>query len=251
MTNHNLSNFKVGNRIFFKNEQPGKWDLKWRAGYRNVYIECNGHYLHIENQAAGKTRPCSVKDVVHEPPVELWNVDTMFGRAQKFIYHPTNLPTIPLNTYYLQKEKNKLITYKSTHFLSTLHRDPSGERYTMSWVGIIPFSSEGLPYTQIMDHQSLDRQLCMFSWQRTLAHQLLVKSKDQLLASQLVVNALLDEFANTDNIYESYKPAIKSAMQLLETDSENLWSKRNLLPFLGDVLKCLTGTATTSNTWEN
>ena len=62
----------------------------------------------------------------------------------------------------------------------------------------------------------------MFNRQKTLAHQLLVTLQDQLLASQLVVNALLDEFANIDNIYESYKPTIKSAVQLLKTNSENL-----------------------------
>ena len=45
-----------------------------------------------------KTRPCSVKDVVHEPPVELQNVDTMLGRDGKFINHPANPTTIPLNT---------------------------------------------------------------------------------------------------------------------------------------------------------
>ena len=52
-------------------------------------------HLHIENQATGKTRTCNVKDVVHEPPVELWNVDTMFDRAGKFINYPANLLTIP------------------------------------------------------------------------------------------------------------------------------------------------------------
>ena len=40
-----------------------------------VCIEHNRHYLHIENQAMGKTRPYNVKDIVHEQPVELWNVD--------------------------------------------------------------------------------------------------------------------------------------------------------------------------------
>ena len=79
-------------------QATGKWYLKWRGGYRIVHIECNRHYPHIENQATGKTRPCSVKDVVYEPPVELWNVDPIFGRAGKFIYHPTNLSTISLNT---------------------------------------------------------------------------------------------------------------------------------------------------------
>ena len=39
---------------------------------------------------------------------------------------------------------------------------------------------------------NLDRWLCMFNRQKTLAHQLLVKIQNQLLVSQLVANALLD-----------------------------------------------------------
>ena len=50
--------------------------MKWRPGYRIVHIESDGHYLHIENQATGKTRLCNIKDVVLEHPVELWNIDT-------------------------------------------------------------------------------------------------------------------------------------------------------------------------------
>ena len=38
-----------------KNKQPRKWDLKQRLGYRIVQIECNRHFLHIENQATGKS----------------------------------------------------------------------------------------------------------------------------------------------------------------------------------------------------
>ena len=38
-----------------------------------------------------------MKDGVLEPPVELWNIDTQFGRARKFINHPANLPTISLH----------------------------------------------------------------------------------------------------------------------------------------------------------
>ena len=34
--------FKIGDRVYFKNKQPGKWDLKWRPGYRIVQIEHNG-----------------------------------------------------------------------------------------------------------------------------------------------------------------------------------------------------------------
>ena len=89
--------FKIGDRVYFKNKQPSKWDLKWRPGYRIVWIEHNGHFLHIENQATGKVWSCNVKDVALEPPVELWNIDTQFGRAGKFINHPANLPTISLH----------------------------------------------------------------------------------------------------------------------------------------------------------
>ena len=28
--------FKIGDRVYFKNKQPGKWDLKWRPGYMIV-----------------------------------------------------------------------------------------------------------------------------------------------------------------------------------------------------------------------
>ena len=84
--------FKIGDRVYFKNKTPGKWDFKWRAAYRIIQIECEGCYLHIKNQATGKIRSCNVKDVVLEPISELWNVNPEFGRASKFINHPNNLP---------------------------------------------------------------------------------------------------------------------------------------------------------------
>ena len=46
--------FQIGDRVYFKNKQPDKWDLKWRPGYRIVCIEHDGHFIHIENQATGK-----------------------------------------------------------------------------------------------------------------------------------------------------------------------------------------------------
>ena len=94
---HTPHHFKISNRVYFKNKQPEKWDLKWRAGYRIVCIEHNGYYLHIENQAAGKIISCNVKGIAHELPVELWNVDTKFGRGGKFINHPESFPTYVLN----------------------------------------------------------------------------------------------------------------------------------------------------------
>ena len=49
--NQTPPSFKIGDRVYFKNKQPGKWDLKWRQGYRIVCIEHDRHFLHIENQA--------------------------------------------------------------------------------------------------------------------------------------------------------------------------------------------------------
>ena len=37
-----------------------------------------------------------VKDIILEPPIEFWNIDTQFGRASHYINHPANLPTIQL-----------------------------------------------------------------------------------------------------------------------------------------------------------
>ena len=64
--------FRIGDRVYFKNKQPGKWDLKWRPGYRIVWIEHDRHFLHIENQATGKVWTCNMKDVVLKPPIEFW-----------------------------------------------------------------------------------------------------------------------------------------------------------------------------------
>ena len=49
--------FQIGDHVYFKSKQPGKSDLKWRPGYRIVHIECNRHFIHIENQATGKYEP--------------------------------------------------------------------------------------------------------------------------------------------------------------------------------------------------
>ena len=88
--------FQIGDHIYFKNKQPGKWDLKWRPGYRIACIECDRHFIHIENQATGKIQSCIVTDIILEPPVEFWNVDTQFSRAGHYINHPANLSSIQL-----------------------------------------------------------------------------------------------------------------------------------------------------------
>ena len=76
---HTPPSFKFGDRVYF------------------VCIEHDGHFLHMENQAMGKVWSCNVKDVILEPPIEFWNIDTQFSRAGRYINHPANLPTIKLN----------------------------------------------------------------------------------------------------------------------------------------------------------
>ena len=53
--------FQIGDCVYFMNKQLGKWDLKWRHGYRIACIECNGHFIHIENQAQEKYDPAMSK----------------------------------------------------------------------------------------------------------------------------------------------------------------------------------------------
>ena len=62
------------------------------------------------------------------------------------------------------------------------------------------------------------------------------------------------ELTNISDIYDSCKPTIISAINLLKTDpsfdghvKSNNCLKRSLLPFLGDALRWLTGTATTKD----
>ena len=31
--NRETPSFRIADRVYFKNKQPGKWDLKWRPGY--------------------------------------------------------------------------------------------------------------------------------------------------------------------------------------------------------------------------
>ena len=54
--------FQIEDYVYFKNKQPGKWDLKWRPGYRIVCIEHDGYFIYIENQVPqGKYDPAMSK----------------------------------------------------------------------------------------------------------------------------------------------------------------------------------------------
>ena len=155
--------FQVGDCVYFKNKQPGKWDLKWRPRYRIVCIECNGHFIHIENQATGKTQSCNVTDIILEPPIEFWNIDTQFSRASHYINHPANLPTIQLadtssviskyiNTFLHLTLSSLLIIYiqPSTH-THPYHEFISDRAWRIS---PFPTSPTGIPNQTLLDHYS-------------------------------------------------------------------------------------------------
>ena len=62
------------------------------------------------------------------------------------------------------------------------------------------------------------------------------------------------ELINIEDIYNSYKTTIISAIDLLHTNpsfdgqsQSHIYHRRSLLPFLGDALRWLTGTATTKD----
>ena len=66
-----------------------------------------------------------------------------------------------------------------------------------------------------------------------------------------MISALQLELTNLDSIYTSYEPLILTATQLLRREPTfygvppfNRYTRRNLLPFLGDALSWLMGTAT-------
>ena len=85
-------------------------------------------------------------------------------------------------------------------------------------------------------------------------HQIIQSLSCQPSATTQLLSALPSELTNINDIYTSYKPIIIPAINLLDTDPSfdgnsnyNKCVRRSLLPFLGDVLSWLTGTATTKD----
>ena len=92
------------------------FQVKWRPRYRIVHIECNGHYIHIENQATGKTQSCNVTDIILEPTVEFWNIDIQFGRASHI------LTTQPIYPQYSLLMHLNIITITFQLFIPLYHQ---------------------------------------------------------------------------------------------------------------------------------
>ena len=92
--------FKLGDRVYFKNKTTRKWDLKWRPRYSIVCIEHDRHYLHIENQAMGKTRSCNIKDIVLKPLVGVLEHQHAIQESQE-----VHQPPYQLTNYHAQQLK--------------------------------------------------------------------------------------------------------------------------------------------------
>ena len=98
----------------------------------------------------------------------------------------------------------------------------------------------------------LEHHWNFFNRQLIKTHQLLQFLSQQPSAPTQIISTLQMELSNIDDIYNSCKPTTISAINLINTnlsfDGKSQWNtdcKRSLLPFLGDTLRWLTGTATT------
>ena len=101
---------------------------------------------------------------------------------------------------------------------------------------------------------NLDKQWRMFIKQMGRIQQLLNSLQWKPLIPTYIISRLQVELTNLDSIYTSYKPLILTATQLLRREPTfnsvspfNRHTGRSLLPFLGDALSWLTGTATTKD----
>ena len=256
--------FPVGDRVYFKNKQPGKWDLKWRPRCQIVCIEHNGHYIHIENQATGKTQSCNIKDIILEPPIEFWNIDTQFGRASHYINHPSNLPTIQLtDTPNLCFYCTLYSSYQCINLDSHLHyslvltftpamnssQTKPGESVIFQPVLQAYPTRHSWIVTAHISLGNLEHHWKFFKRQLTRTQQFLRSLEQHPSASTQLLTTFQLELSNIQDIYKSSKTTITSAINLLNSNQpQNInQCKRSLLPFLGTTISWLTGTATTKD----
>ena len=101
---------------------------------------------------------------------------------------------------------------------------------------------------------NLEHHWKSFNRQMDTACQLLQILSLQPSSPTQLTTALQVELSNIEDIYNSYKPTIISAINMMNADpsfdghsNRNSDVKRSLLLFLGDTLSWLTGTATTKD----
>ena len=101
---------------------------------------------------------------------------------------------------------------------------------------------------------NMERQWKLFTRQMIRTHQLLPFLIQKSEAPTQLLSGLEAELSNLNSIYTSYQPLIQAATQILQKEPSfdgipvsSKHMKRSLLPFLGDALSWLTGTATTKD----
>ena len=101
---------------------------------------------------------------------------------------------------------------------------------------------------------NMEKQWKLFTKQLIRTHQLLPSLIWKPAAPTQLLTRLEAELSNLNSIYTSYQPPIQAATQLLQKEPlfdgipvSSKHMKRSLLPFLGDILSWLTGTATTKD----
>ena len=101
---------------------------------------------------------------------------------------------------------------------------------------------------------NMEKQWKLFTTQMIRTCQLLPSLLWHPAAPTQLLSGLGEEFSSLNSIYTSYQPLIQVATQLLQRDPtfdgipvSSKCMKRSLLPFLGDTLSWLTGTATTKD----
>ena len=101
---------------------------------------------------------------------------------------------------------------------------------------------------------NMEKQWKLFTRQRIRTRQLLNSLLQKPSALTQLLSALEAELNNLNSIHTSYQPLIQAATQLLRKEPSfdgvpvsSKCMRRSLLPFLGDTLSWLTGTATTKD----
>ena len=126
----------------------------------------------------------------------------------------------------------------------------------------ISTSSEGISDMPLVDYISTcffktfrRKHWKAFTRQLPRTRQLIQFLTHQASAPTQLTSALELEYTGIEDIYISYQPTIISAVKVLNTNplfdgkpQTHSCTKQSLLPFLGDTLKWLTGTATTKDT---
>ena len=145
--------FKIDDRVYFKNKQPGKWDLKWRPRHRIVHIEHDGHCLHSLNYQQIVLHICSslanLRDSLYYMTQVTMHAMDYINAATTGILLPHVLPV---------EDPQKMLIHIEEELASTMHLMVSSEdtlyfyRYLCTHILIIDKEFLLLIDVPIQDH---------------------------------------------------------------------------------------------------